>query len=134
MPISNAGENLAMIAALQGTGGAAQIRLHSGDPGASGTANLLSAGWTATGGSGGAAPTYPTTTWTIPTDGGQSTNATTVSFTRNVAGSVNVTWISIWKVGAPTFVWKAPVSSVSWAENQTITFEIGAIRLDLGNA
>jgi len=136
MPISNAGENLAMIAALRGTNSRAQIRLHTGDPGSAGTANVISTDWTASGANGGAlsAPTYPETIWTIPTDGGESTNGTAVSFTRASASTLTVTHISIWKAGAtPTFVWKAQVSNVTWSENQTITFEIGAIRLNLGN-
>ena len=135
MPISNKGEELAMIAVLRGTGNAAQIRLHTSDPGTGGTNGLVSSGYTASGAGGNvSAGSYPTTTWTIPTGGGQSTNASAVSFTRIAnASTITVTHISVWKVGVPDFVWKAPVSSVTWSENQTITFEINAIKLDLGN-
>jgi hypothetical protein len=137
MPISNKGEELAMIAVLRGgTNNRAEIRLHSGDPGSDGTTNTLSSDWTASGGGGtGGANVYPQTTWTIPVNTGvASNNSEAVSFTRTSSTAATVRWISVWKAGGtPTFVWKAQISDVTWSLNQTITFEINAIKLDLGN-
>ena len=126
-----------MIAVLRGgTNDRTQIRLHSGDPGANGTNNILSSGWTASGGGEtGGANVYPQTTWTIPANTGvASNNSEAVSFTRTLSTAATVKWISVWKAGGtPIFVWKAQISDVTWSLNQTITIEINAIKHDLGN-
>jgi hypothetical protein len=141
MPITHAGEDLAMKQALgTGTGSSTSsmgtIRLHTADPGPTGgTAGLIESGFAATSTNttqlnGG----YPLTAWTYNSSpsGTPVQNTHTISFTRNAGEStVTVTHISIMK--GTNYVWYASIGTVTWAAGQTIEFAAGSIKLDLSN-
>jgi hypothetical protein len=142
MPITHEGEQLAMQNAL-GTGTtttATVVRLHSSNPGTSVGAGGLITGFTAaTNNSGGTVSingqSYPRTAWNFQTNGTETTNVNTISFTRTDEDPVTVTHISILKgaTNPSTYVWYAPVGSITWSKDQTIEFPAGSIKLNLSN-
>jgi hypothetical protein len=126
MPVTRAGENTAMTALL--TGDTIRVSLHTANDATTSNEVTLN---TTTG-----APGYSqkTVTFNVQTNGNPCTNNDALTFDRTLGsgGNVTVRSVGIWK--GDSLVWSAKLaSSFTWQNNQSITFAIGAISLNMTN-